>query len=169
MCIRDRDVLVGGGDPPVRARSDVEQHIAAAGPDVDEVLDDLRRRPHDSPGEIRPLIACRQTALPGLVGGLAGDLLLRGRDLAATDEDILADAPGVLLERLALAVEPEHEDVAVAGQELFDMAAFVIKEILLLRAEEGGAREAGLIDVAGALARRPLVTEITRRIIEPDK
>ena len=71
--------------------------------------------------------------------GLAGDLLLGRRDLAAADEDVLADLPGVLLERLALAVEPEHEDVAVAGQELLDLAALVIEELLLLRGPKRAA------------------------------
>ena len=163
------DVLVGRGDPPVGAGPDVEEHVAAAGPDVDEVLDDLGRRPDDRAGQVRPLIARGQAALPGPVVGLPGDLLLGGRDLAAADEDVLADAPGVLLERLALAVEPEHEDVAVAGQELLDVAALVVEEAELLRAERGQAVEAGLVDVAGPLARLPLVAEIARRIVESDE
>lgn len=89
--------------------------------------------------------------------------------LPPADKNVLPDAPGVLFERLAFAVEPKHEDVAVARQQLLDLSAFIVDETFLERTEQLGTRKIRFVEMGKPMAGFKLVAKIARRIIDPDQ
>ena len=60
-----------------------------------------------------------------------------GASLAPSHNQILLDSPGIFFEWFALPVKPEHENIAVPGQQFSDMTLLIFEKANVFRAENG--------------------------------